>query len=309
MNNNIKKASSSDKIIIYTDGSTSPQSKNSGFSYKIMFPDKVVIGWGGIDNTHSYGINYIEMLAVEKALNTTLSYGYDLSHEKELFCDNLSVVESINRADSSKINPEAENPKNALLSQILRHNISGIHIKAHTSNCDEDSKGNQLCDGYANIGRLYGGFYQVEKKRISPSKETPVITVGISSNGSSMKFIVSIYDGHRTIEYKSTPNTLDDSFFQSLYKNIRKICRRYKAPFNNACLILFGNKSKPAFNVFSALLETEPNPNPKLMIFQGEGMEDYFLDSELYNAVNKSFKGDFYITRLTVFVEDLDFLD
>ena len=80
---NHKKASS-DKIIIYTDGSASPQSKNSGFSYKIMFPDKVVIGWGGIDNTLSYGINYIEMLAVEKALNTTLSYGYDLSEGKKV---------------------------------------------------------------------------------------------------------------------------------------------------------------------------------------------------------------------------------
>lgn len=112
-----------EKIIIYTDGSRSNESGNSGFSYKILFPEKVIIGWGGLDGAFFKDIHIIEMIALHKALEKTVEVGVSYEAKKEVYSDNESIISAVAKYKEKSNDGNNGGYKDFLLADIAKHNI------------------------------------------------------------------------------------------------------------------------------------------------------------------------------------------
>lgn len=295
-----------EKIIIYTDGSRSNESGNSGFSYKILFPEKVVIGWGGLDGTFFKDIHIIEMIALHKALEKTVELGVSYEVKKEVYSDSESIISAVAKYKEKSNDGNNGNYKDLLLSDIAYHNIECSHVKAHTNGTDEKSKGNRLCDEFAKIGRNFGGNFCIERKRISASTDKPLITFGIRKNSGESNFVfyISIEDDSRIIEYSGIEKGRLDEITDKLYKNVKKLCTRYKIKFKKSTIIEYGCSYK-----IPILLEGDKIKTAKALKFQGENMDEYLLDDVLLDKICRSFDNVSKETEVKVFIKDLDFLN
>lgn len=295
-----------EKIIIYTDGSRSNESGNSGYSYKILFPEKVVIGWGGLDGTFVKDIHIIEMIALHKALEKTVKLGVSYETKKEVYSDSESIISAIAKY-KEKVN-EGNNGgyKDFLLADIGKHNIECSHVKAHTNGTDEKSKGNRLCDEYAKIGRNFGGTFSIERKRIISSSDKPLITFGIRKNSGEYSFLfhIRIEDDSRIIEYSGTEEGRLDEITDKLYKNVKKLCTRYKIKFKKSTIIEYGCSYK-----IPMILEGDKINSITALKFQGENMDEYLMDDIMFDMICHSFDRVSKETEVKVLIKDLDFLN
>jgi ribonuclease HI len=140
-----------DKIIIYTDGSAEPKTKNGGLGAAIYFDNKVKQIWGGEKNTTN---NRMELTAVIKALNSLLN-----CHQIKLYTDSDYVLKGFTtylpkwKANDWKIANKNTPVKNIDLWQELdhiakRHTIEWLKVKTHSGDI-----GNTLADSLADLGR------------------------------------------------------------------------------------------------------------------------------------------------------------
>lgn len=133
-----------------------------------------------------------------------------------------------------------------------------------------------------------------------------MITFGIRKNtgDSNFLFYIRIEDDSRIIEYSGIEKGRLDEITDKLYKNVKKLCTRYKIKLKKSTIIEYGSSYK-----IPILLEGDKIKSATPLKFQGENMDGYLLDDLLLDKICRSFDNVSKETEVKVLIKDLDFLN
>lgn len=256
-------------VYIYTDGSFSPHRNNGGYAFKIISDEEVITSWGGADTIAYPDVMYIEMLAVNMAMEALLKE--DLSYVTDIciYSDNEGIVSFINKNADTDTDEKYEPIYEQMLSYIRKTGVKCHHVKAHTKSKDEKSIQNQWCDTYANAGRVCGGRYIFKRKIITGCTSQPMITVCIQGKDKGgYAYAIEINTGKKYIRaygmFKDMEFTGEQAAKAAMV-NMCALAKAHKVKVASSTVCLCGDMP---VNMESALRKNTPDENPLLSNFR-----------------------------------------
>lgn len=255
-------------VYIYTDGSFSPHRNNGGYAFKIISDEEVITSWGGADTITYPDVMYMEILAVNMAMETLLREDLSSVDSICVYSDNEGIVSFINKNAVNTADEEHEPIYGKMLSYIRKAGAKCRHVKAHTKSKDEQSIQNHWCDTYANAGRVCGGRYIFKRRIITGGLTQPMITVctqGKEKGGYA--YAIEINTGKKYIRaygmFKNDQFTGEQAA-KAAIANMYALAKAHKIKVSNCTVCVCGDMLN---SMESALRKKIPEDNPLLSNF------------------------------------------